>query len=108
MMPDALSIAGDIIQGAAALAGLMIVFVGNAVAGFATYTREQQNAVRAAYRQRAWFGFWGAILSLAAAVIAIISKWNGLNGAAIASGLLLLAALGWAGVCVWATAREIK
>lgn len=108
MMPDALGMAGDIIQGGAALAGLMIVFVGNAVAGFSTYSREQQNAVRAQYRQRAWFGFWGALLALLAAILAVISKWNGLNGVAIAAGFLLLAAFAWAGVCVWATAGEIK
>jgi hypothetical protein len=108
MMPDAIGMAGDIIQASAALAGLMIVFVGSAVASFGTFTREQQNAVRDVHRQRAWFGFWGAILALAAALAAVIAKWNGLNGLAIAAGYLLIASLGWAGVCVWATAREIK
>lgn len=107
MMPDALGMAGDIIQAGAALSGLMIVFVGNAVAGYSTYTREQQNAVRSIYRQRAWFGFWGAMLALGAAALGVISKWNGLGGLAIAAGLLLLAAFGWAAVCVWATAKEV-
>jgi hypothetical protein len=36
-MLDALGIAGDIIQGATALAGLMIVFIGNAVSGYSSY-----------------------------------------------------------------------
>lgn len=52
--------------------------------------------------------FWGALLALLAAILAVISKWNGLNGVAIAAGFLLLAAFAWAGVCVWATAGEIK
>jgi hypothetical protein len=108
MMPDALGMAGDIIQGATALAGLMIVFIGNAIAGYGTYTKEQQKSVRSAYYQRAWFGFWGVIVAIVAAVLAILAKWNDINGLAIAAGFCLLGALVWAGVCALSTAREIR
>lgn len=107
-MLDALGIAGDIIQGATALAGLMIVFIGNAVSGYSSYDKVQQRAVHEAFHQRAWFGFWGVFIAILAVILAVLSKWTGSNEAAIAAAFLLLAALVWAGVCAWSTAREIK
>lgn len=107
-MPDALGIAGDIIQGATALAGLMLVFIGNAVAGYSSYAKVQQQAVRAVYHQRAWFGFWGVFIAIIAVLLAVLAKWAGINGLAIAAVFFLLIALSWAGICAWSTAREIK
>jgi uncharacterized membrane protein len=107
-MLDALGIAGDIIQGATALAGLMIVFIGNAVSGYSSYDKVQQRAVRDAFRQRAWFGFWGVFVAIVAVLLAVLAKWTGANALAIAAAFLLLGALVWAGVCAWSTAREIK
>jgi hypothetical protein len=105
---DALGIAGDIIQAGAALAGLMLVFVGNAVAGFATFPKEDQRAVLSQFSQRACFGFWGVLVSLLAAFFAVLAKWNGVNALAIVAAILLIVALGWAGVCAWSTAKEVK
>lgn len=68
---DALGIAGDIIQGATALAGLMIVFIGNAVSGYSSYDKVQQRAVRDAFHQRAWFGFWGVFIAIVAVILAV-------------------------------------
>jgi hypothetical protein len=107
-MLDSLGIAGDIIQGATALAGLMIVFIGNAVSGYSSYDKVQQRAVRDAFRQRAWFGFWGVFVSIVAVLLAVLAKWTGANALAIAAAFFLLGALVWAGVCAWSTAREIK
>lgn len=107
-MPDALGIAGDIIQGATALAGLMIVFLGNAVAGYSSYSKTQQNAVRDAFHQRAWFGFWGVFVAIAAVILSVLAKWTGSNDLAIAATFFLLGALVWAGVCAWSTAQEVK
>jgi hypothetical protein len=107
-MPDALGIVGDIIQGATALAGLLIVFLGNAVAGYSSYEKVQQQAVRAVYGQRAWFGFWGVLIAILAATLALLAKWSETNGLAIAAVVFLFAALCWAGVCAWSTAREIR
>jgi hypothetical protein len=107
-MLDALGIAGDIIQGATALAGLMIVFIGNAVSGYSSYDKVQQRAIRDAFHQRAWFGFWGVFVAIAAVLLAILAKWSASNEIAIAAAFFLLGALVWAGVCAWSTAREIK
>ena len=84
-MLDSLAITGDIIQGATALAGLMIVFLGNAVSGYSAYDKVQQKAVRDAFRQRAWFGFWGVFVAIVAALLAILAKWNGIYWIATAS-----------------------
>lgn len=107
-MQDALGIAGDVIQGGAALAGLMIVFIGNAVSGYSSYEKVQQRAVRAVFHQRAWFGFWGVFIAITAVVLAVFAKWSGSNELAIAAAFFLLSALAWAGVCAWSTAREVK
>jgi hypothetical protein len=107
-MPDGMSIAGDIIQAAAALAGLLVIFVGNAVASFGTYTKPEQRSVLAVHKQRAWFGFLGVFLALSAVFLAVLAKWNDLNGLAVAAGILLLLALVWSAVCAWSAAREIK
>jgi len=105
---DALGISGDIIQGATALAGLIIVFLGNAVAGYSSYDKTQQRAVRDAFHQRAWFGFWGVIIAIATVLLAVLAKWSGSNGLATTAAFFLFGALVWAGVCAWSTAREIK
>lgn len=107
-MLDALGIAGDIIQGATALAGLIIVFLGNAVAGYSAYDKVQQRAVRDAFHKRAWFGFWGVVIAIVAVLLAVIAKWSASNGIATAAVFFLFGALVWAGVCAWSTAQEIK
>lgn len=107
-MINGLSIAGDIIQAAAALAGLLVIFVGNAVVSFGAYNKAEQRAVLAAHKQRAWFGFWGVVLALSAVLFAVLAKWNNLNGLAVLAGILLLIALVWAAVCAWSAAREVK
>lgn len=107
-MLDALGIAGDIIQGGTALAGLMIVFIGNATAGYSSFDKTQQKAVRDVFHQRAWFGFWGVFVAIIAVLLAVLAKWTGENSLAIAATFFLFGALAWAGVCAWSTAWEIK
>ena len=107
-MPDALGIAGDIIQAGTALAGLLIVFLGSAVSGYASYDKTQQKAVRPSHHQRAWFGFWGVVVAIVSVALAVFAKWSSDGGLAIAAMFALLIALAWAGVCAWSTAREIK
>lgn len=107
-MLDALGIAGDIIQAAAALAGLLVVFTSNAVSGYSSFQKEHQRAVRAEYRKRAWFGFWGVLLAVTSVLAAVLAKMNSLNGLAIVAAVLLVMALGWSAVCAWYTAREVK
>jgi uncharacterized membrane protein YdjX (TVP38/TMEM64 family) len=75
IMVDPLELAADVVTGATALAGLILVYLGMVVSGFAGFQREQQATVRAAHQLRAWFAFVGMTLAIVAAVLALIGKW---------------------------------
>src|SRR5882762_5995012 len=66
VMPPTLPIAIDIATAGAALAGLLLVFIGAVASAYDSYDSEQQPAVRTMYRQRIWQAFAGFCLSLLA------------------------------------------
>jgi hypothetical protein len=68
------NIGTDIIAGGAAIAGLLLVFVGNSVAEYRDFDAEASDLVRWRYRKVAWFGFGGFLLSLASVALALIAK----------------------------------
>lgn len=71
---SALNIASEVSGAGAALAGLILVFFGAALSSFDTYTTEQKNAVRGAYRWRAWPAFVAFVLSLGSCGLALVAK----------------------------------
>jgi hypothetical protein len=75
-MVDPVELAGDVVTGATALAGLVLVYLGMAVSGFAGFERDQQASVRARFQVRAWFAFVGMAFSILAAILALIGKWS--------------------------------
>jgi hypothetical protein len=84
-------IAGDVASAGAALAGLLLVFMGNASTAFDSYGAEQQGAVRAKYQRRSFHALFGLCISLFSAVLAII-------GEAIPSEPVMIFAIAFLGV----------
>jgi hypothetical protein len=48
-MVDPVEIPGDVVTGASALAGLVLVYLGSVASGYAGFEREQQSTVRQSY-----------------------------------------------------------
>jgi hypothetical protein len=107
-MPDAVGITGDIIEVAAALAGFMLVFTGNALAGFGSFVGFDDKAIRDEFHKRAWFGFSGVSVSIAAAAVAVFANWNGMSSFAMLAAFLLVPAVGCAAVCASSVAQQIE
>ena len=107
-MPEASIIAGDVLAGSTALAGLLLVYLGGLAAGYAGYETTQQPAVRPSFRRRAWFGFVGLAVSILAAGLALAAKWAALDCMAAASAFLLLVAFGWGIATALLTVLEIR
>ena len=78
-MADALDLGSDVITGATALGGLILVYVGGVTASFASYERTAQAKVKRRHRRKAWSGVAGVILSMASAACALIAKWASLD-----------------------------
>ena len=72
---NGITVAGEVASAATALAGLILVYLGSISASFGSYDFTQKGAVRASHRRRAWLALVGFIVSLLAAVLAILSKW---------------------------------
>lgn len=94
-MPSALNISGDIAASAIALAGLVLVFLGAILAGFDSYDKAAQRAVRSKYRRRVWFAFAGFALALASGVCGLLAAWMHCEALAKAGLGLLLISLAW-------------
>lgn len=91
-----LSLAGDLLSAGAALSGLVLVFLGETLNTYDQYEAQQQPAVRARYRTRAWFCFAGFTLCLAGTLFAFLGQLCSSGGmlviaaAALGGALLLL------------------
>ncbi|MBZ9737973.1 hypothetical protein [Mesorhizobium sp. CO1-1-4] len=95
------SLASDLSGAAAALAGLILVFLGATVAAYDGYNATQQGTVVARYRRRAAFAFFGFVLSLLSAGLALAGQWLAVGGWLIASAIasaisvILVATAAW-------------
>ena len=67
-------VSGDIAAAATALAGLILVYLGALAASYSAYDAEFQSAVRPSYRRHAWLAFWGLVVGLVAAAMALIAE----------------------------------
>jgi hypothetical protein len=103
-----LGLTGDVIAAGAALAGLILVYLGSVATGYATFERTQQGAVRASFQRRAWFGVVGVVLAIAASGTAVLGKWLSHVCVAGSSVILLALALIWVVVTAVLIALEVK
>lgn len=107
-MPSALAVSGEVAGAGAALAGLILVFLGAIANSFDSYERTAQTAVRGKYQRRAWFAFVGFVLCLLAVGFAIAAEWLSLPCAALVSVALLVLSLVWVLFIALAAVLEIK
>jgi hypothetical protein len=104
----ALALTGDVIAGGAALAGLILVYLGNVTAGYAGFDAGAQRTVRASFQRRAWFAVAGIALAIGASGAALIGKWLSDVCLAGAAAVLLALALIWAIFTAVLTALEVR
>ena len=83
------------IAGGAALAGLILVYLGSVATSYASYERPQQGTVRASFQRRAWFGVIGVVLAISAAGFSVLGKWLSHVCLAGAGVVLMSLALVW-------------
>ena len=107
-MVDSIGIAGDVITGATALAGLILVYLGSVASGFAGFEREQQRTIKSSFQLRVWFGFGGMVVAIFSAALALVGKSVN-NGCIVAAAIaLLFIALLWGIAIAFLTAREVR
>jgi hypothetical protein len=103
-----ISLSGDVIAGGAALAGLILVYLGSVATGYSGFTAEQQRSVRTSFQRRAWFAVVGVVLSIAASGTAVLGKWLS-NVCLAGSGAVLLSlALVWVVATAVLIAFEVR
>jgi hypothetical protein len=107
-VPSAVEIAGDISAAGAALAGLILVFIGSASTSFDSYERQEQHAIRLRYQTRAWIAFVGFAFALLSAPTALIAKWLSLSYLSLAALVMLIASLAFALFAALLAVRDIQ
>jgi predicted benzoate:H+ symporter BenE len=107
-MPSAVDVAGDILTATTALAGLILVFLGATAASFEAFEKREQASVRSRFQARAWQAFYGFVLALVAATLAILGKWLNLDWAAGVAMICFVVGLGVTLLAALNSVREIK
>jgi hypothetical protein len=87
-------VADQVLAAGAALAGLLLVFLSNALAGYAGYSRTAQNAVRAQFRRRGWLAFFAFASALISCLLSLAYDWDKSEPTVIAAAVLLVLAFG--------------
>jgi hypothetical protein len=105
---SATEIGGDVVAAGAAIAGLMLVYMGALSASFSRYRATEKRTVQRSFARRMWFAFGGLALNVAAIPFGLAAK--GLDNFDLLHAALTLLALGGAAVLAAAlfTALEIK
>jgi hypothetical protein len=103
-----LPLGGDIIAAGAALAGLILVYLGAVANEYASFPKTDQSAVRSVFARRAWFAALGIAFSISASGIAVLGKWQAQSCLVGAAAILLALALVWSVVIAILLAAEIK
>ena len=73
---DLSSVAGDISSAGAALAGLILVFLGHTAGTFENYGPSERKKVKDRLRKRAVLAFGGFVFALLACLLALIGEWK--------------------------------
>jgi hypothetical protein len=106
-MDIAEGMASDIITAGTALAGLLLVFIGNAVSDFQGYDAETSDLVRSRYKRKAGFALAGFGLSLLSVLLAFVDKICCLPIALAGALILLLLSIIATAISGFTLAREI-
>lgn len=80
-----IDLAGQLLGGATALSGLLLVFIGAVASGYDSYDAEHQPTVRDSYKRRARLALAGFFLALLAAVTALLGSVIAVKGLVIAA-----------------------
>lgn len=105
---NSISIAGESVASATALAGLILVYLGSLVASYEGFQPQERRAVKSGFQRRAWVAFVGLIISLFAALLGVLGKWLPNECVADVSTVMLLLAFIWGGGIALITTMEIK
>lgn len=105
---DGLGVSQEVTGAGAALAGLILVYLGMTVSSFDSYQPQEKKAVRARMKKRAWFAFGGLALALSATALMTLGKWVKSEGFANVAVFVLLVAFAWTVVTAVMAVWEIK
>jgi hypothetical protein len=89
-LSNVLDLSGDVSAAGAALAGLLLVYVGGISTAYSAFRPEDQPVVRSAHLRRAWVGVIGFLFALTASALALMAKGTGNACIEYASLALLL------------------
>lgn len=103
-----LDIAGSIVGAATAASGLILVYIGAAVAAFQSYQPQERRSVLQKYRLRANWAFGALIVSISAAIFALTADWMDATGLAVAAFWLLILALLCVAITAYLSISEIS
>lgn len=107
-MIDPVNLAGDVIAAGAALAGLLLVYIGSVATSFGGFEKAQQASVKGAHQLRAWLGFVGFMFALVASGLGIIGKWLNHGPTSAAAVIFLALTLLWVAGAALQTTRDIR
>ena len=88
-----IEVGGDIAAAAAALAGLLLVFLGAMAVAYEGYQPQERNTIRGRYQRRAWLAFVEFVFAIVAAATGIAAKAFHQECAAIIGMTCLVVAL---------------
>jgi hypothetical protein len=101
-------IADQVLPASAAFAGLVLVFLSNAVSGFEGYEPAQQSAVRGKYRRRGWLAFAAFAAALISVLLSLLFYWDKAYWSVTASVVLLVVSLALGLIAALVTALDIR
>ena len=107
-MIDPSDIAGDVVAGSTALAGLLLVYLGSLATGYGGYDATQQHSVLVPYKRRAWFAFGAITIALVSAGTALFGKWADADWLTSIAAMLLLFSFCLGVVTAFLTVQEIQ
>lgn len=103
-----LPLGGDVIAAGAALAGLILVYLGSVANEYAGFPTTDQGAVRSVFMRRAWFATVGIVFSISASGVAILGKWLASTCLVGVAVILLGLALAWSVIIAILLALEVR
>jgi hypothetical protein len=105
---NAAHVADQVLTAATALAGLILVFLGNVVSSYESYDPQAKSSVRARFRWRGWFAFSGFAAALVSALLALAHNWQPENWLVVVAVGLLVASLACAFVAAIIQVLDIR
>jgi hypothetical protein len=107
-MPVSAEVGGDVASSAAALAGLLLVYLGAIIVSFDGYQATERNTVKARYRRRGWLGFAGFVFAILATPLGLAGKGFQQESLVLASMACILVAVGISLIVAWFTVVEVR